>query len=57
MHLRTVKRLAEKYLNKCEDVYGHSKHRTTLFRVSTNFIPSKLKKIILKLNIFMIIII
>jgi len=29
MHLKTAKRLAEKYLNKCEDVYGHSKHHET----------------------------
>ena len=26
MHLRTTRRLAEKYLDKCVDVYGHSKH-------------------------------
>jgi len=25
MHLRTTKRLAEKYLDKCVEVYGHSK--------------------------------
>ncbi len=27
MHLRTTKRLAEKYLDNCVDVYGHSKHQ------------------------------
>ena len=26
MHLRTTKRLAEKYLDKCVEIYGHSNH-------------------------------
>ena len=26
MHLRTTRKLAEKYLDKCIDVYGYSKH-------------------------------
>ena len=29
MHLRTTRRLAEKYLDKCIDVYGYSKHHDT----------------------------
>ena len=29
MHLRTTRRLAEKYLEKCIEVYGYSKHHET----------------------------
>lgn len=29
MHLRTTRRLAKKYLDKCIDVYGYSKHHDT----------------------------
>jgi|TARA_B100000085_G_scaffold28301_1_gene23403 hypothetical protein len=29
MHLRTTRRLAEKYLEKCVEVYGYSKHHET----------------------------
>ena len=29
MHLRTTRRLAEKYLDKCIDLYGYSKHHDT----------------------------
>ena len=29
MHLRTTRKLAEKYLEKCTEVYGYSKHHET----------------------------
>ena len=29
MHLRTAKRLANQYLDKCTEVYGYSKHHET----------------------------
>jgi hypothetical protein len=29
MHLRTTRRLAEKYLDNCIDLYGYSKHHNT----------------------------